>query len=64
MALREELAVSNGAACTSDRYGSSHVLEAMGLEAERIASAIRISWGPGVGAIPTDVLRDAVLQLR
>jgi cysteine desulfurase len=64
MALRDELAVSNGAACTSDRYGSSHVLEAMGLAPERIASAIRISWGPGVAAIPTGVLRDAILRLR
>ena len=64
MALRDELAVSNGAACTSDRYGSSHVLEAMGLAPERIASAIRISWGPGAAAVPTGVLRDAILRLR
>jgi cysteine desulfurase len=64
MALRDELAVSNGAACTSDRYGSSHVLEAMGLTPERIASAIRISWGPGAAVVPTGVLRDAILRLR
>jgi cysteine desulfurase len=53
MALRDQLAFSNGAACTSDRYGSSHVLEAMGLEPERISSAVRISWGPGVTEVPT-----------
>ena len=64
MALRDELAVSNGAACTSQRYGSSHVLEAMGLEPESIASAVRISWGPGVAAVPTAALRDAILRLR
>jgi cysteine desulfurase len=64
MALRDELAVSNGAACASDRYGSSHVLEAMGLAPERIASAIRISWGPGVAAVPTVALQDAILRLR
>jgi cysteine desulfurase len=64
MALRDELAVSNGAACTSDRYGSSHVLEAMRLTPERIASAVRISWGPGAAAVPTGVLRDAILRLR
>ena len=64
MALRDELAVSNGAACTSDRYGSSHVLEAMGLDSERIASAVRVSWGPGVTEFPTGLLRDAILRLR
>ena len=64
MALRDEFAVSNGSACTSDRYGASHVLRAMGLSAERIASAIRISWGPGTTSVPMDVLRDAVLRLR
>jgi cysteine desulfurase len=64
IALRDEMAVSNGAACTSDRYGASHVLEAMGLGPERIASAIRISWGPGVTAVPTVALRDVILRLR
>ena len=64
MALRDELAVSNGAACTSDHYGSSHVLEAMGLEPERITSAVRISWGPGVTAVPTAALCEAILRLR
>jgi len=64
IALRDELAVSNGAACTSQRYGSSHVLEAMGLGPEIIASAVRLSWGPGVTTIPTVALRDAVLRLR
>lgn len=64
IALRDELAVSNGAACPSQRYGSSHVLEAMGLAPEIIASALRLSWGPGVTEIPTAALRDAVLRLR
>ena len=64
MALRDELAVSNGAACTSRRYGSSHVLEAMGLEPDSIAAAVRLSWGPGVTAVPTGALRDTVLRLR
>jgi cysteine sulfinate desulfinase/cysteine desulfurase-like protein len=41
-----------GAICVRRRYGSSHVLAAMGLEPERIASAVRISWGPGVTAVP------------
>jgi len=64
MALRADLAVSNGAACTSERYGSSHVLAAMGLDPERTASAIRVSWGLGVTEFPTGLLRDAILRLR
>ncbi len=37
--------ISNGSACTSHDYTPSYVLTAMGLDAERIASAVRISWG-------------------
>ena len=37
--------ISNGAACTSHDYSPSYVLTAMGLDEERISSAIRISWG-------------------
>lgn len=32
-------------ACTSHEYSPSYVLTAMGLDADRISSAIRISWG-------------------
>ncbi len=37
--------ISNGSACTSHEYRPSYVLTAMGLDKERISSAIRISWG-------------------
>lgn len=37
--------ISNGSACTSHDYSPSYVLTAMGLDEERISSAIRISWG-------------------
>lgn len=37
--------ISNGSACTSHDYSPSYVLTAMGLDADRISSAIRISWG-------------------
>jgi cysteine desulfurase len=63
MAVREELAFSNGAACTSASYEPSHVLKAMGLSDARIASAIRMSWGPGIERIPADPILRAVKQL-
>jgi cysteine desulfurase len=44
VALKGIAALSNGSACTSASYKPSHVLEAMGLNADRIASTIRISW--------------------
>jgi cysteine desulfurase len=64
LVLRESFAISNGAACASDRHGLSHVLQAMGFPSERIASAIRLSWGPGITAIPADALMAAVLRFR
>ncbi len=39
------VAVSAGAACSSGKVGSSHVLEAMGLPADVVKSAIRVSLG-------------------
>jgi cysteine desulfurase len=44
LALKGVLALSNGSACTSSSYEPSHVLKAMGLSEERIASAVRLSW--------------------
>lgn len=64
MATRERIAVSNGSACTSTSYSPSHVLLAMGLDEDRIESAIRMSWGPGVQEIPVYAIIDAVEALR
>jgi len=63
MAVRDELAFSNGAACTSATYEPSHVLKAMGLSDVRIASAIRLSWGPGIDDIPADSIVRTVKEL-
>lgn len=38
-------ALSNGSACNSSSYNPSYVLTAMGLDYERLESAVRISWG-------------------
>lgn len=44
VATKDLVAVSNGSACTSHRYEPSHVLVAMGLDADRIAGSVRLSW--------------------
>lgn len=44
VALKNEVAISNGSACTSQSYQPSHVLQAMGLPTTRIQGAIRLSW--------------------
>lgn len=44
VALKTEIAISNGSACTSASYKPSHVLKAMGLPDDEIMGALRISW--------------------
>jgi cysteine desulfurase len=63
MAVRSEVAISNGAACTSASYSPSHVLKAMGLAEDMITSAVRISWGPGIDEIPVEPIIEAVRGL-
>lgn len=60
LSSKQYCGISNGSACTSHDYSPSYVLTAMGLDAERISSAIRISWGA-----ETDInqLRDNVVAL-
>jgi cysteine desulfurase len=64
LALRIELAISSGAACTSSGHLVSHVLGSMGLPQEQLDSAVRLSWGPGIKEIPHEVLFKAVARLR
>lgn len=45
LASRPYCAISNGSACNSQVYKPSYVLEAMGLDCDRIQSSVRISWG-------------------
>jgi len=44
LAAKDQIAISNGSACTSQSYEPSHVLKAMRLLDGRIDSALRISW--------------------
>jgi cysteine desulfurase len=64
LSLRDVVAISNGSACTSASYSPSHVLKAMGLSDEGVASSVRISWGPGITRIPSEAFVDAVSSLR
>ncbi len=54
--------ISNGSACTSHDYTPSYVLTAMGLDAERIASAVRISWGAKTD--PEELKKNLVILLK
>lgn len=45
LSSKQYCGISNGSACTSHDYSPSYVLTAMGLDPERISSAVRISWG-------------------
>lgn len=61
--LKGIIAVSNGSACTSSSYTPSHVLTAMGLDANRIAGAIRVSFGVNTQHIPYDDITAALRTL-
>lgn len=63
VALKGLIAVSNGSACTSQNYSASHVLKAMGLDDERIESAIRISWCHMTKDIPLMDIKERISGL-
>lgn len=44
VSLKDLVAISNGSACTSSSYTTSHVLQAMGISEEDANRCIRISW--------------------
>ncbi len=61
MAVRDDLAISNGSACTSESYSPSHVLQSMGLDDDRINGAVRISWGEKTR---TDIINTLIAGIR
>jgi cysteine desulfurase len=50
MAALDGLAISSGSACSSGAPGASHVLQALGLEAGKVAASLRL----GLGRFTTD----------
>lgn len=44
VALKNDIAISNGSACTSHSYQPSHVLQAMHIPMALIQGAVRVSW--------------------
>lgn len=45
MSLKQDLAISNGSACTTSSYRPSHVMTAMGLSDQEASESLRLSWG-------------------
>ena len=64
IALRDLVAISNGAACTSSNYESSHVLRAMGQSEEIASTATRWSWSHDTPSPNWTEVRAAISRLK
>lgn len=63
LALQDDLAFSNGSACTSASYEPSHVLKAMGFDDQHIAESVRISWDHTVEKLPLEAMISEIKKL-
>lgn len=61
--LKGLLSLSNGSACTSTSYERSHVLVAMGLDPDRIDSALRFSWCHLTPAVDWEIVCGALRRM-
>ena len=64
VALKDLVAISNGSACTSNKYAPSHVLTAMHLSNDELAGAIRLSWSHVTPPIPWVAIAKRIDDLR
>ncbi len=60
--MRNDIAISNGSACNSIAPVPSHVLRAMGMDRERISSAIRIGFGRETRIDEIDYAADCIIR--
>jgi cysteine desulfurase len=58
------VAISNGAACTSQSYTCSHVLSAMGIGSRRAEGALRLSWSHDSTLPDLAAMVDAIRVMR
>ncbi|ORW70377.1 cysteine desulfurase DndA [Mycobacterium saskatchewanense] len=63
VALKDVVAVSNGSACTSQKYEPSHVLVAAELQKERIDGALRFSWSHLNNEVPWSTVAQRLSRL-
>lgn len=64
VALKGDVAISNGSACTSASYKPSHVLKAMKLPDDEIMGALRISWCHLTPAVDWTVVAERITMMR
>lgn len=64
IALKDDIAISNGSACTSNSYQPSHVLKAMQLRDEVIQGTIRLSWCHLTPAVDWHGIAEKIRRLR
>lgn len=63
LAAREYAAFSNGSACSSHSYESSHVLKAMGMVEPQISEVVRLSWSHLTPAVDWRGLANALASV-
>lgn len=64
VALKDIVAVSNGSACTSQKYEPSHVLVAADISKARIDGALRFSWSHLTDDVPWDDVARRLSRLQ
>jgi cysteine desulfurase len=64
VALKDFVAVSNGSACTSQKYEPSHVLVAANIPKEQIDGALRFSWSHLTEDVPWADVAERLSALR
>jgi len=62
MAALDGLAISSGSACSSGAPGASHVLQALGLEAGKVAASIRLGLGRFSTAEEVETAADRLIE--